>query len=112
VQCLSGLSDLFRRCVDGCGMLPTNVRPEVSVACACGVYTAGWQKKKHKETEGTGVWIASVFQVQFEIMASGKKQTFDEVELSEMVVSPLAVVHGVFVGDAPSVKESRTKNGV
>ena len=69
-------------------------------------------KKKHKETEGTGVWIVSVFQVQFEIMASGTKQTFDEVELSEMVVSPSAVVHGVFVGDVPPVKESRTKNGV
>ena len=48
MQCLSGLSDLFRRCLDGCGMLPTNVRPEVSVACACIVYTAKWQKKTQR----------------------------------------------------------------
>ena len=45
-------------------------------------------------------------------MASGKKRSFDEVEVSEMVVSPSAVVHGVFVGDVSPVKESRTKNGV
>ena len=46
------------------------------------------------------------------IMASGKKWTFDEVEVSEMVVSPSTVVHGVSVGDVSPVKESRIKNGV
>ena len=30
-------------------------------------------------------------------MASGKKRSFDEVEVSEIVVPPSAVVHGVFV---------------
>ena len=45
-------------------------------------------------------------------MASGKKHSFDEVEVSEMVVSPSAVVHGVFVVDVSPVKESRTKSGV
>ena len=45
-------------------------------------------------------------------MASGKKRSFDEVEVSDMIVSPSAAVHGVFVGDLSPVKESRTKNGV
>ena len=62
VQCLSGLSDLFRRCVDGCSLLLTNVCPEVGVACARSTYTARWEK--NKKTEGTGVWVESAFQVQ------------------------------------------------
>ena len=72
----------------------------------------GGKKKKTKKLKVLVCGLRVCFKCMFEIMASGKKQTFDEVELSEMVVSPLAVVHGVFVGDAPSVKESRTKNGV
>ena len=37
------------------------------------------------------------FKCGFKQWPSGKKHSFDEVEVSEMVVLPSAVVHGVFV---------------
>lgn len=47
-------------------------------------------------------------------MASGigKKRSIDDVEVLEMVLSPSATVHGVFVGAVSLVMDSRTNSSV
>lgn len=47
-------------------------------------------------------------------MASGigKRRSIDVVEVSEMVLSPSATMHGVFVGAISPVRDSRTNSSV
>ena len=47
-------------------------------------------------------------------MASGigKRRSIDDVEVSEMVLSPSVTVHGVCVGAVSPVRDSRTNSSV
>ena len=68
----------------------------MGVVCCSLMYVPRWVwhvHVAHTQRGGKKTKKLKVLVCGLRIMASGKKWTFDEVEVSEMVVSPSTVVH-------------------